>query len=178
MPPTKQKGKARASSLTVENSDVIVHRNSKQPGDDVYRLVLDVPTGDEQVSLEPWNAVLTTPELRQEWDPSVDEAHLLEMFDHDTRISKTNYTLGWPAKCVLIIFIIIFIIISDILTSSSSPRDAITISRSFSDTTTFIDISTSLPRSPDEPSYLRPSPPFVRSHVKREFLSFFVFGVF
>ena len=49
-----------------------------------------------------------------------------------------------------------------------SPRDAITISRSFSDTATFIDISTSLPRSPDEPAYLRPSPPFVRSHVKRE----------
>lgn len=77
-----------------------MHRNSTQAGDDVYRLVLDVPTGDEQVSLEPWRAVLTTPELRQEWDPSVDEAHLLEMFDHDTRISKTNYSLGWPAKCV------------------------------------------------------------------------------
>ena len=76
-----------------------MHRNSTQVGDDVYRLVLDVPTGDEQVSLEPWGAVLTTPELRQEWDPSVNEAHLLEMFDHDTRISKTNYTLGWPAKC-------------------------------------------------------------------------------
>ena len=91
----KQKGKARASDI----ADVIVHRNSTQAGDDVYRLVLDVPTGDEQVSLEPWRAVLTTPELRQEWDPSVNEAHLLEMFDHDTRISKTNYTLGWPAKC-------------------------------------------------------------------------------
>jgi len=99
---SKQKGKARATSSTPELADVIVHRNSTQAGDDVYRLVLDVPTGDEQVSLEPWRAVLTTPELRQEWDPSVDEAHLLEMFDHDTRISKTNYTLGWPAKCVSI----------------------------------------------------------------------------
>ena len=48
----------------------------------------------------------------------------------------------------------------------SSPRDAVTISRSFHDPTTVIDISTSLPRSPDEPAYLRPSPPFVRSHVK------------
>lgn len=98
----KQKGKARASLSTPEITDVIVHRNSTQAGDDVYRLVLDVPTADEQVSLEPWGAVLTTPELRQEWDPSVNEAHLLEMFDHDTRISKTNYTLGWPAKCVSI----------------------------------------------------------------------------
>ena len=56
-----------------------------------------------------------------------------------------------------------------------SPRDAITISRSFSDTSTFIDISTSLPRSPDEPAYLRPSPPFVRSHVKRELPPFIYF---
>jgi hypothetical protein len=101
----KQKGKARASSSTPDIADVIVHRNSAHAGDDVYRLVLDVPTGaDEHVSLEPWRAVLTTPELRQEWDPAVDEAHLLEMFDHDTRISKTNYTLGWPAKCVSTIF--------------------------------------------------------------------------
>ncbi len=33
-------------------------------------------------------------------DPAVDDAHLLEMFDRNTRISKTNYTLGWPAKYV------------------------------------------------------------------------------
>lgn len=81
-----------------ELADVVVHRNSTKPGDDIYRLVLDVPTGDDYVSLEPWKAVLTTPELRQEWDPAVEEAHLLEMFDHTTRISKTNFTLGWPAK--------------------------------------------------------------------------------
>jgi len=49
----------------------------------------------------------------------------------------------------------------------NSPRDAVTISRTFNDATTLIDISTSLPRSPDEPAYLRPSPPYVRSDVKR-----------
>ena len=49
-----------------------------------------------------------------------------------------------------------------------SPRDAVTISRTFNDATTIIDVSTSLPRSPDEPAYLRPSPPHVRSNVKRE----------
>jgi hypothetical protein len=49
-----------------------------------------------------------------------------------------------------------------------SPRDAVTISRTFNDATTIIDVSTSLPRSPDEPAYLRPSPPYVRSNVKRE----------
>ncbi|KAH6915744.1 hypothetical protein BKA70DRAFT_1092620, partial [Coprinopsis sp. MPI-PUGE-AT-0042] len=98
--------------------------------------------------------VLTTPELRQEWDPAVEDAHLLENFDHSTRISKTNFSLGWPAN----------------------PRDAVTISRSFSDPTTVLDISTSLPRSADEPAYLRPSPPFVRSHVHRMHGDIFLFS--
>ncbi|GLB41576.1 putative START domain containing protein [Lyophyllum shimeji] len=137
-----KKGKAKVSALP-ELSDVVVHRKPGKAGDDIYRLVLDVSISEELVSLEPWKAVLTTPELRQEWDPAVEEAHLLELFDRTTRISKTNFTLGWPAN----------------------PRDAVTISRSYHDATTVIDITTSLPRSPDEPAYLRPSPPYVRSHV-------------
>lgn len=56
----------------------------------------------------------------------------------------------------------------DILDTLKSPRDAVTISRTFNDATTIIDVTTSLPRSPDEPAYLRPSPPYVRSNVKRE----------
>lgn len=141
---TKGKGKARVSSVP-ELADVLVHRAYSKAGEEVYRIVLEVPTlSEDMVSLEPWKTVLTTPELRTEWDPAVDDAHLLEIFDHTTRICKTNFTLGWPAN----------------------PRDAVTISRSFHDPTTVIDISTSLPRSPDEPAYLRPSPPFVRSHVK------------
>ncbi|KAJ6581088.1 hypothetical protein B0H19DRAFT_1113568 [Mycena capillaripes] len=140
---SSKKGKTRATAIP-ELADVVVHRKpSKAAGGDVYRLVLDVPTGDDSVSLEPWKSVLTTPELRQEWDPAVEDAHLVEIFDHTTRICKTNFTLGWPAN----------------------PRDAVTISRSFHDASTFIDISTSLPRSADEPAYLRPSPPYVRSHV-------------
>ncbi|KAG6909793.1 hypothetical protein DXG01_015286 [Tephrocybe rancida] len=139
---SSKKGKAEAAALP-ELTDVMVHRKPSKAGDDIYRLVLDVPFSDELASLEPWKAVLTTPELRQEWDPAVEEAHLLEVFDHTTRIAKTNFTLGWPAN----------------------PRDAVTISRSYHDATTVIDITTSLPRSADEPVYLRPSPPFVRSHV-------------
>ncbi|KAJ7089769.1 hypothetical protein B0H15DRAFT_1022009 [Mycena belliarum] len=140
--PSVKKGKTRLPAIP-ELADVVVHRNSSKAGGDIYRLVLDVPTGEDSVSLEPWKAVLTTPELRQEWDPAVEDAHLVEIFDHTTRICKTNFTLGWPAN----------------------PRDAVTISRSFHDASTFIDISTSLPRSADEPAYLRPSPPYVRSHV-------------
>lgn len=81
-----------------ELADVIVHRHTGKGGDDVYRMLLEVALTEDFVSLEPWKAVLTTPELRQEWDPAVEEAHLLEMFDHKTRISKTNFMLGWPAK--------------------------------------------------------------------------------
>lgn len=54
---------------------------------------------------------------------------------------------------------------TDVEILSSSPRDTITISKTFSDSTTLIDISTSLPRSADEPAFLRPAPPYVRSHV-------------
>ena len=94
---SSKKGKARMSNVP-EVADVVVHRKGSKNGELVYRLVLDVSTGDEVVSLEPWKAVLVTPELRQEWDPAVEEAHLVETFDQTTRISKTNFTLGWPAK--------------------------------------------------------------------------------
>ncbi|KAG8860357.1 hypothetical protein FRB96_004006 [Tulasnella sp. 330] len=134
------KGKGKALPRV---SDVKVHRRT-QKGDDVLRVTLEIPVEDGLDVLETWKAVLTTPEMRKEWDPTVDSAHVVETcFDPDTRIVKTDYRLGWPAN----------------------PRDAITISRTFTDATTLIDISTSLPRSPDEPAYLRPAPPFVRSHV-------------
>jgi len=83
---------------------VLLHRCSTKGGENIYRMILDVPTGDESVTLDPWKAVLTTPELRKEWDPAVEDAHLVEVFDHVSRICKTNYTLGWPAKYVRAIF--------------------------------------------------------------------------
>ncbi|KZP28639.1 hypothetical protein FIBSPDRAFT_947466 [Athelia psychrophila] len=141
-PTPTNKGKARASP-SPELADVVVHRKPGKSGDQIYRAVLDVSTGEDAVSLESWKSVLSTPELRQVWDPAVEEAHLVEMFDTMTRVSKTNYTLGWPAN----------------------PRDAVTISRLFHDSSTIIDIATSLPRSADEPAYLRPAPPYVRSDV-------------
>ncbi|KZT68729.1 hypothetical protein DAEQUDRAFT_692149 [Daedalea quercina L-15889] len=138
---TNSKGKSRAT--TPELTDVALHRKTSKSSEPVYRAILDVPVGDVPVSLESWNAVLSTSELRKEWDPAVEGAHMIEMLDRATRISKVDFTLGWPAN----------------------PRDAVVISRSFSDAATLIDISTSLPRSPDEPAYLRPSPPYVRSDV-------------
>lgn len=38
--------------------------------------------------------------MRQEWDPAVESSQLLELFDMDVRITKTYFTLGWPAKFV------------------------------------------------------------------------------
>ncbi|KAI0091452.1 hypothetical protein BDY19DRAFT_930564 [Irpex rosettiformis] len=141
-PQSSGKGKARAAAGP-HLSDVVLHRRATKGGT-VYRVMLDIPVADEpQVTLEACKSVLSTPELRKEWDPAVENAQLLEMFDQATRITKTNFTLGWPA----------------------SPRDAVTISRTFNDASTLIDITTSLPRSPDEPAYLRPSPPYVRSEV-------------
>ena len=64
----------------------------------MYRVILEFPATDDTIDLEAWNAVLVTPELRREWDPAVESAQILEMFDPSTRIVKTNFTLGWPAK--------------------------------------------------------------------------------
>ena len=65
----------------------------------VLRAVIDVGGGDEQVpGIDDWRAVFGSPELRREWDPLVDKAQLLELLDPNTRVSKTDYALGWPAK--------------------------------------------------------------------------------
>jgi len=66
-----------------------------------------------------------------------------DLLDAHTRVTRTRFRLGWP----------------------SSPRDAITISKTLIDQRTLVDISTSLPRSRHEPAYLRPAPPYVRAHV-------------
>jgi len=100
------KGKARASG-SPEVTDVVVHRKAGKSGDQIYRAILDVPIGDDPASLESWKAVLSTPELREVWDPAVEAAHLVEMFDPITRVSKTNFTLGWPVKCVFHPYIIV-----------------------------------------------------------------------
>ena len=92
------KGKGRASAEP-HLTDVALHRKVSK-GDSVYRAVLDVPAGDDASStLEACKAVLATPELRKEWDPAVEGATLVELCDQVTRIVKTNFTLGWPARC-------------------------------------------------------------------------------
>ncbi|SPO29163.1 uncharacterized protein UTRI_06112 [Ustilago trichophora] len=120
---------------------VAVHRRGNK-GPEIYRAVSEV-SYEGTADLTAFRSVLQTPETRASWDRLVQSAELVEQLDPITRINKVHYRLGWPA----------------------SPRDAIVINRTLTDDSTLIDISTSLPRSPDAPSYLRPAPPCVRSHV-------------
>ena len=131
--------------LPQEHVVPLVHRrsNPNKKGPDIYRAVLEVPYEGEKPHLNGFRSVLTTPDARSQWDTLVESSELIEMPDSDTRICKTNFRLGWPA----------------------SPRDAITVSRTLDDGNTLIDVSASLRASPDAPAYLRPAPPYVRSHV-------------
>lgn len=91
--------------------------------------------------------------------------------DPETRIGKTDYRLGWPASYVSISPSRPLVQHADLWStrtgSPNRPRDTITISRHYSDPSTLIDVSTSLPRPPpdEEPAFLRPAPPYVRSNV-------------
>lgn len=87
------KGKGRA--VTMEG--VVIHRRQTKRGD-IMRVVLDVPLEGALADLDKWRAVLCTPEVRGDWDPAVESSSLVEMFDWNTRITRTNYALGWPAK--------------------------------------------------------------------------------
>ncbi|BGP39600.1 hypothetical protein JCM10449v2_003551 [Rhodotorula kratochvilovae] len=150
----KGKGKGRDADdadlvnglASLDPSQVRVHRKAdKERGADILRAVAEVPCDPDKVDLDALRAVLGTPEIRSHWDKLVDSASTVSLLDPLTRILKTDYRLGWPA----------------------SPRDTITISRTFPspDGSSLIDLSTSLPRAADEPAFLRPAPPFVRANV-------------
>ncbi|UZJ55827.1 hypothetical protein CBS101457_005147 [Exobasidium rhododendri] len=118
---------------------------------DIYRAVCHVPLSKQVPDAEyAWDdlqdafrRLLATPECRPLWDHMVEESEVIEELDAATRVCRTIFRLGWPA----------------------SHRDAVTISKTMVDGSTLLDVSTSLPRSPDAPAYLRPAPPYVRSHV-------------
>jgi hypothetical protein len=93
----KNKGKARANGNTPDLSNVKLSRKSTKSGD-VYRVQLDVTLlPEDSIPLDSWKSILVTPEFRKEWDPTVESSTLIEVLDSTTRISKTNFTLGWPA---------------------------------------------------------------------------------
>ncbi|GAA5837944.1 hypothetical protein JCM9279_004073 [Rhodotorula babjevae] len=131
----------------LDPSQVRIHRKAdKERGADIIRAVAEIACDPDHLDLDALRAVLTTPEIRSHWDKLVDSASTISLLDPLTRILKTDYRLGWPA----------------------SPRDTITISRTFPSpdgSPSLIDLATSLPRAADEPAFLRPAPPFVRANV-------------
>ena len=96
----------------LDPSQVRVHRKfDSSRNADMVRAVAEVtcdPNSDA-LDLDAVRAVLSTPEIRSQWDKLVDASTGLSLLDPLTRITKTDYRLGWPA----------------------SPRDTITISRTF-----------------------------------------------
>lgn len=99
VPPVALEGTHDGSQTASEEAQVIIHKRPSKHGE-IFRLVHDIPADNFSIGF--WKAVLATPEMRQEWDPAVESAQLLEIFDVDVRIAKTYFTLGWPAKYVTI----------------------------------------------------------------------------
>lgn len=124
-------------------SEVSIHKRTLKGTGEVLRASAEFAVGDN-VRMQDFVAVLQRPETRATWDRLVEASHILEMTsDASTMVCKTDFKLGWPA----------------------SPRDSVTISRLLSDRQTVILLATSLPRYSDEPAFIRPAPPFVRSQV-------------
>lgn len=103
------KGSRSASLGRISPSDVTVHRRNGKGGE-VFRAVVDVDCGTD-VNVDTFRGCLATPETRPvcrstEWraeltlagDSMVDEAQLLNLLDTQTRVTKTNYRLGWPSR--------------------------------------------------------------------------------
>lgn len=98
---------------------------------------------DNNLDLSVFFALFTSQELVPEWLPQVESSGMIEALDTHTRLCKTCFKLGWPA----------------------SPRDAVLLSHTLQDDTHLLYMATSVPRTADAPSYLRPSPPYVRAHI-------------
>ena len=88
-------------------------------------------------------ALLSSQELLAEWFPQIESSEVLETLGLNTCLCKTRFKLGWPA----------------------SPRDAVLLTHTVHDHVRVLHVATSVPRASDAPSYLRPSPPYVRAHV-------------
>ena len=110
-------------------------------GADVYRAAL--PGGADSQSLARFCAVLHAPDAFSQWFPNVEKAEAIESLGPQTQITKARFRLGWPA----------------------SPRDAVLLTHVLADAEAVVYVATSVPRAREMPSYLRPTPPYVRSHV-------------
>ena len=95
------------------------------------------------VDLEAFFALFSSQELLSQWLPLVESSTMIEALGSHTRVCKTCFRLGWPA----------------------SPRDAVLLAHTVRDDKRVLHVATSVPRTADAPSYLRPSPPYIRTQI-------------
>lgn len=111
-------------------------------GTDVYRASWEHACR-EALPMEAFEAVLQNAQRTPHWLPVVEGADVIEVLGPHTQVQKTRFRLGWP----------------------TSARDAILLTYIAADSDALVYVATSVPRTHDAPSYLRPAPPYVRAHV-------------
>ncbi|WFD04302.1 hypothetical protein MOBT1_003009 [Malassezia obtusa] len=110
---------------------------------DVYRATWEQACDDPAASIARVHAVLQSAARMPAWLPVVEGADVLEVLAPGTAVVHARFRLGWP----------------------TSPRDAILLTYAGAERDAAVYVATSVPRTPDAPSFLRPSPPYVRAHV-------------
>ncbi|MBW0523064.1 hypothetical protein O181_062779 [Austropuccinia psidii MF-1] len=126
----------------------IYHSNSQIDNQKVNVLTIlrakcEILVDLNKINLEDFEAILETSEIRNLWDNLVEKSSTIRILNSNTEITKTDFKLGWP----------------------SNQCDAPTISKTFNNSNSIINISTSLPSCSDQPAFLCSSPPFVQSHM-------------
>lgn len=167
-------------------ADVVVHKRSSKNGD-TFRAVLDVPLyeGDQVwYDVEVFKGLLQTPETASccECASQISTALSNAPCAQGTTWSRAEARSMCPTSTRGSAGLVIALAgrqsepslesesaaTALVLTSQTflgSPRDTITISKTFCDGHSLIWVSTSLPRSSNEPPHLRPAPPYVRAHM-------------
>lgn len=99
--------------------------------------------GSDATDLGAFFALFSSQDLLSQWLPLVESSTLIEALGSHTRVCKTCFRFGWPA----------------------SPRDAVLLTHTVRDDERVLHLATSVPRTTDAPSYMRPSPPYIRTQI-------------
>lgn len=113
---------------------------------DVFRATWDGAWnegGGNATDLGAFFALFSSQELLSQWLPLVESSTMIEALGSHTRVCKTCFRFGWPA----------------------SPRDTVLLTHTVRDDKRVLHLATSVPRTADAPSYLRPSPPYIRTQI-------------
>ncbi|WFC97004.1 hypothetical protein MBRA1_003670 [Malassezia brasiliensis] len=112
-------------------------------GADVYRATWEHACDARAVPITGIEAVLQSAVHLPAWMPVVEGAEVLEVLGPCAAVVQARFKLGWP----------------------TSPRDAILLTYLVAERDAVVFVATSVPRTAEAPSYLRPAPPYVRAAV-------------